>query len=126
MNAVYCPKCGSKMPVEAKFCGLCGTPIKESTGNKEEITPIWELFEPNAYIVYMCEYPDEKIWRKFKIEHKVMDIENGIIEFERRHTRFEVANSLVPSTYKDYCYTGLDRRYWVPSSLFKKKRVYNI
>jgi ribosomal protein L40E len=45
-----CAKCGAKMPVDAKFCGFCGASLK--TLENKKLLPIWELFEPGAFIGY--------------------------------------------------------------------------
>jgi hypothetical protein len=39
------------MPVDAKFCGFCGASLK--TLEDKKVLPIWELFEPGAFIIYL-------------------------------------------------------------------------
>jgi len=103
-----CAKCGAKMPVDAKFCGFCGASLKALENKK--LLPIYELFEPGAFIKYDNFNNDglfsSHYWTILKVTDK-------IIEFHFRElylTKF--AKELHGTEEKElYFYICKDRRY---------------
>lgn len=111
LDYVECVSCGAKMPSEANFCGICGKLMKKRSN--VEIVPIFELFEPNAFIKYYAtwlhRYSSQSTYRVLKINH--------IIEIEWRNITLYGSGIDFLTRYK---YVSRDRRYWLPASRIRK------
>jgi hypothetical protein len=97
------------MPVDAKFCGFCGASLK--TLEDKKLLPIWELFEPGAFIGYDQFDEDGLLSSKYWTISKVTD---KIIEFFCQTCYFD--EILIELRRRDeegyYYYIGKDRRYY--------------
>ncbi|MEM2614989.1 MAG: hypothetical protein QXO15_12320 [Nitrososphaerota archaeon] len=90
------------MPLEAKFCGICGSPL-EGIINDQKALPVWHLFKPGAFITYRVDALNER----YLYTYEVLQITDNIIEFL-------CIKSKNNEKTEEFTYIGKDRRHWAP------------
>lgn len=102
LTFIECPRCRSKMPPDAKFCGTCGIPLEAVEAKR---FPLWQLFKRGAFIKYRVNAFGERCL----FTYRVLQMTENIIEF------ICIKNKGNKET-QEFTYIGRDRRHYAPEN----------